>query len=222
MESESATDVVFNDYKQLEPKSKSFEHYFVIVIHVAAALVISMLQFNGGISAWMLGFGIVTPTLLVFNGFAYSYFENDSWYREQMVPFMSRLITTTEIETDRYCQYHRRLARLVLIFGWLAILLTQLIWTFGLSQIITPFLYDVSLILISLELVTTVLIFALVLQYFLFIMLFGVILEKILQSRYADIAHLIDIENKWTKENNRRAKNPESVLEDTSSDNQWL
>jgi len=55
------------------------------------------------------------------------------------------------------------------------------------------------------------------------LILIHVILERLLKSRYEDIKHLFDIENKWNKESDRRAKDPESVKnEDAPTDNKWF
>jgi len=211
--SEVASEEVFKEYKELGPKRRSLEHYVVIFLHLAAAAIFFVVQLNNGFSPEFYGNGIVTPILLIINGFAYAYIENDSWNREQMVPFISRLITTTEIETDRFCQYHRRVARGMLIIGWVAILVSQWVTNFGFSMF-GFFTSDDLVIRIVGELVAYGLFFGPYLLYFLLLLAIASVLDPYFNSRYKDIAHLVEIKNKWTKEAHRRVKNPEAVLEE--------
>jgi hypothetical protein len=220
--SESTTEDVFKEYQPLEPKKKSVEHYIVMFLHLVLAIVIFAIQFNYGLDAWFQGFGLLTPILLIINGFVYSFTQNDTWYREQMVPFISRVITTTEIETDRYRQFHRRIARYALLLGWISILMSQFAWTFGLTQVMPFFIGDDLLTRFIGEFVAIAVIFGPFFLYFIFLISFMAIIEKPYQSRYKDIAHLLEIENKWAKEAHRRAKNPEAVLEEEpTSESHW-
>ena len=157
------------------------------------------------------GIGIATPLLLILHGVAYSFVQNSSWYREQMIPFMLRIITTTEIETDRYLQYHRRTARYLLVLGWIAILLCQFVWTFGLTHIIPFFVGDDFILRFVGVLVGYVVFFGPFLLYFLILLLIAWILEEFFLPRYNDIEHLFDIENRWAKENKRRSIDQTSV-----------
>lgn len=221
--SESADDVVFKDYRELEPVSRSLGQYLVAVIHLAAALLISVIQLNDGISAWFLGFGIVVPILLIIHGCIFLFIPNESWYREQMVQFMLSVVMTTEIETDRYLEFNRRATRFILTLGWPVILMCQMAWTFGLTEIMPAFAAGDFWTRLLGELVAYVVIFGPFLLYGLVLILIVAILERLLKPRYADIKHLFDIENKWNKEHDRRAKDPESVKnEDASTDNQWF
>jgi hypothetical protein len=219
MDSESADNVVFEDYRELEPVSKSLGQYLVAGIHFAAALLISVIQLNDGLSAWFVGYGVVTPILLIIHGCIFFIIPNDSWYRERMVPFILSIFMTTEIETDRYLQYQRRSTMLVLILGWLAILLCQMVWTFGITSILPAFATDDILILFAGELVGWTVILGPLFLYFLLLILIALILDRLLTPRYADIKHLFDIEKKWNMERDRRAKDAESVKsEDAPTD----
>ena len=210
MDSESTDEMVFKDYKELESSSRSMGQYFVIAIHLTAALLISIIQFNAGLSEWFLGFGILVPILLIIHGFLYSSIPNDSWYRNQMVPFILSIDMTTEIETDRYLQYQRRLTMISLILGWLVILMCQIAWTFGLTAIVPAFTGDDILTRFAGELIAWVVIFGPFVLYFLLLFLVHGVLEKLLKSRYKDITHLFEIEIKWNAEKQRRTKEPVS------------
>ena len=223
MDSESTNDTTFKEYRDLEPMSRSLEQYLVLFFHLAAALIVSAIQFRDGLSAWILGFGVVTPILLIIHGYAYSTVPNDSWHREQMVPFMLSIVTATEIETDRYLQCNRRCARFVLILGWPVILLCQIAWTLGLTKVVPVLMGDNLLIRILGELAAWLAIFGPFFLYFLIIMPILVGLSRLLESRYRDIKHLLDIDKKWNMENRRRAKDPEFVKkQDATADRQWF
>ena len=206
--SESSDDIVFKEYRELGSKSPSLEQYIVVVIHLTGAILISAIQFNDGVSVWFLGFGIVVPILLIIHGVGYSVFKNDSWYREQMIPFILSIVMATEIETDRFLQYHRWSTRFFLILGWPVILLCQMTWTFGLTEILPAFSADNVLTLIIGEFVAYLVIFGPFVLYGLALIFIFVILARLLQSRYEDIMHLFDIERMWNTERQRRAKNP--------------
>lgn len=210
MDSESTAEMVFNDYKELESSSRSMGQYFVIAIHLTAALLISIIQFNAGISAWFLGFGIVVPILLIAHGFLYSSIPNNAWYRDQMVPFILSIVMATEIETDRYLQYQRRITMISLILGWFVILMCQIAWTFGLTVIVPAFTGPDILTRLAGELIAWVVFFGPFVLYALALMFLQGVLEKLLKSRYTDITHLFEIEIKWNVEKHRRTKEPVS------------
>lgn len=221
MDSESADDVVFEEYRELEPVRRSLGQYLLVIIHLAAALLISVIQFNDGFVAWFLGFGIVVPILLIIHGCLFFVVPNESWYRERMVPFMLSIVMTTEIETDRYLEYNRRMTRFALILGWPAILMCQMAWTFGLTEIMPAFAAGDFWMRLLGELVAyVVVIFGPFVLYFLILMLIMVILDWLIKPGYADIKHLFDIEIKWNNERDRRAKDVESVKkEDAPTEN---
>jgi hypothetical protein len=221
LNSEPAKDEVFKEYKDLEPIGKSLEQHLILFFHLTAAVLISMIQFSQGLTAWFSGFGVLTPILLIIHGYFLSALPNDSWYREQMVPFILSIVTPTEIETDRYLQYHHRLNRFVLILGWPAILLCQITWTFGGTVILPAFVGNDLFIRFLGELLAYAVLFGPFLLYFLILLLLATILDRLMQSRYKDIMYLLDIENKWNKEKSRRAKDSKSMeKENTPLNNQ--
>jgi hypothetical protein len=220
---ESLDKTTFMEYTPLGPKRRTREHYLVLVGHIVAAFTISLIQLSIGLSVWFLGFGILTPILLILQGLFYSFLENDTWYREEMVPFISRLITTTESETDRLRQYHLRLARSVIVLGCFDIILCQLVWTYGLTVILPSFLGDDLLIRFIGELLAIVVVFGPFFLYLIVMLPIASTVERIYKSRYSDIAHLLDIENKWSREDNRRAKEKKAMLKgDASSDTESI
>lgn len=192
-----------------------FEHKIVLVTHIVIAVAISATMLFEGFESWFLGPGIVTPILLVTNCLFYLELENDTWYKEQMVPFISRVITTTESETDRYCQYHRRLARFVFVIGYFSILFCQWFWTWGFTEGIRLLGSTNAVLIVLSEVIVYVIFFG---PFLLFLIAFvptSYITEKILLGRYSDIVHLLDIEHKWTKENTRRKKESKSAKDES-------
>ena len=109
----------------------------------------------------------------------------------------------------------------MLIIGWVAILVSQWVTNFGFSMF-GFFTSDDLVIRIVGELVAYGLFFGPYLLYFLLLLAIASVLDPYFNSRYKDIVHLVEIKNKWTKEANRRAKNPETVLEEEpSSEFHW-
>ena len=206
MSEDSEDSDVFTEYKPLRPKRRSLQGNIVLFLHLLAAIVLSVTQFASGLDVWFYGLGVATPILLIINGFAYSFFENDSWYKEEMVPYLSRIVSTTEIETDKYRQFHRRTARLMLIFGWVDIILCQLIWTWGLTVFLRSLLGEDLLTMIIRELFAYIVLFGPFFLYFIILLAFGSLIDKLFLSGYDDIKHLLELENKWNRENQRRAK----------------
>jgi len=216
MNSEMAEAEIFKEYKELGPKKMTLGSKIVLFIHIIAAIVIFVTQFNMGLAVWFYGYGIVTPILLVIHGFFYTFLESDLWYREEMAPFIARIINTNEIEIERFCQYHRIIARSALILGWIDILVCQWVWTTGLA-IFVPNLFGENLLFHTFaEIIAYGVIFGPFLLYFILLLPAGVILDRILNYRYQDIKPLLEIQNRWEKENQRRKQKPEPTK--TSSD----
>ena len=222
MNSESIGDDTFNEYRPLEPKHRTRKHYIIIILHIFAAAIISLAQFSMGLDKWFYGFGIITPTLLVMNGFLFSHLENDSWYREEMIPFISEIVTTTESETDRLRQYHRSVAWTMLVLGWFDILLCQFFWTYGLLTIAPNLSVDNLIMRIPGELIAWVVIFGPFFLFFVFLIPIALIIERIFLSRYSDIADLLELENKWIRESNRRAEEKKVNIRGGSSSGNLL
>ena len=149
----------FKEYRPLGSKRKSAKHYLVFFVHLVVAVLFFVTQLMNGFGTWFYGTGIVTPILLIINGYSYYYLENGLWYREEMIPFISRIVTTTEIETDRYCQFHTRIASIFLVLGWISIILCNILCTIGLVVFVPLFTAEDLLTRIIGELVAYAVIF---------------------------------------------------------------
>ena len=217
MNSEVVNEELFNEYRPLGLKHRTRKHNIIIVLHILAAILISWSQFTIGLDAWFYGFGIVTPILLVINGFLFSYLENDSWYKEEMIPYISRIISTTEIETDRLRQYHRRSAWIILVLGWFDILLCQLIWTYGLTAMMPNLTFGDLLMRIPSEVLVWGVLLGPFFLYFIFMAPVAFVLDRMFLSMYNDISHLLDIENKWNREDRRRAEEQKTSVKVNTS-----
>jgi hypothetical protein len=210
MDSGKQDESVFEEYKELGPKITSKDQYIVALIHIIAAISISIMQFSDGLSAWFLGFGVLTPILLIVQGLLYAYMKNHQWYRDQMIPFISRIVMVTEIEADQYVRHHRRLGWYTLAIGWLAIIGCQIIWTWGFTVVLPLFFGEDFISRFVGEIVGYAILFG---PFFLYLFLLYVtydLVEFSMQSRNEEIRHIFDIAGKWTEENARRAKPPES------------
>jgi hypothetical protein len=210
MDSEADDDSEFGEYQELGPKKTSKEQYLVALVHLIAAIGISIIQFNEGLSAWFVGFGIFTPILLIVQGLFYVYIKNHQWYRDQMVPFISRIIMVTEIEADQFVRHHRRIGWYTLILGWIAIVACQMIWTWGFSVVMPNFLADDFITRFVGELVAYAVLFGPFFLYLFLLFVFYSLVEMMSQSRNEEIQHIFDIASRWTEENERRSKPPES------------
>jgi hypothetical protein len=116
----------------------------------------------------------------------------------------------TEIEADLYVRHHRRLGWYTLVIGWLAIIGCQMIWTWGFTVVMPLFFGEDFISRLVGELVGYAVLFGPFLLYlFLLFVTYGPV-ESSLQSRNEEIRHIFDIEGKWTEENERRLKPPES------------
>jgi hypothetical protein len=213
----SIDDTTFKEYTPLGPKRKTRQHYFVLVVHIVAAIAISLNQLSIGLGTWFLGFGILTPILLILQGTLYPYSENDAWYKEEMIPFISRLTLTTESETDRLRQYHRRSAWSMLIIGYFDILLCQSIWTYGLTVIMPNFIGDDFLTRLVAEGVAFAVLFGPFFLYLVILFPIAFVVGAVYESRYRDIAHLIDIENECNREDSRRAEEKKAMRKGKAS-----
>lgn len=210
MDSANQDESLFGEYQELGPKTISKEQCVIALIHIIAAIGISVMQFSEGLSAWFLGFGIFTPILLILQGLFYAYIKNHQWYRDQMVPFISRVIMVTEIEADQFVRHHRKLGWYTLVLGSIAIIACQMIWTWGFTVVMPLFFGDDLIIRFVGELVGYAVLFGPFFLYlFLIFLIYGGV-EMISQSRNEEIRHIFEIAGKWTEENERRSKPPES------------
>jgi hypothetical protein len=217
MVSASSVESEFKEYEELGPCPPSIRQYLVVIIHFILAIGISLVQFQAGLDAWFQGFGIVTPILLSANGLIYTMTGNQQWYREQMVPFLSGIVTVTEIEGERYMTYHRRIGWYTLVLGWFAILTCQMAWTLGLTVVMPAFSGGDFITRLIGELVAYAVIFGPFILYGVLIIVIFRVFDQILPSRNQHIRHLLEIERKWSKERRRRARNPKSAR-DKSAD----
>ncbi|MHA2386506.1 MAG: hypothetical protein ACXAEE_09895 [Candidatus Thorarchaeota archaeon] len=215
MDSEDNDESVFSEYKELGPKTTSKEQYIVALIHIIAAIGISIMQVPEGFSAW-LRYGVLIPILLIAQGVFYAYLRNPEWYQDQMIPYISRIVMVTEIEADQFVRHHRRLGWYAIILGCVAILACQMIWTWGFTVVMPFFSGDDFITRLVGEIVGYAVLFG---PFFLYIVLIFVIyglLEYFMQSRNDEIQHIYEITNKWVEEDERRKKPPES---ENNSDN---
>ncbi|MHA2118584.1 MAG: hypothetical protein ACW98J_06665 [Candidatus Thorarchaeota archaeon] len=204
MNSESSDEEVFQEYKELGPQKTSHEQYAIAFLHVIAGFTLFAVQIPEGLAVWFAEFGILTPILLIVQGFVYALLKNPQWLREQMIPYFLELFMVTEIEADQFVGYHRWLNRYLLLLGFVAIAICQFVWTYGLTVIVPLFPRANFFSMVASDIITYAVIFGPFLLYVGLMFAFYGVLESLLQSINEDILHLFDIERRWSKEHSRR------------------
>jgi hypothetical protein len=204
MNRERSDEEVFKEYKELGPQTTNREQYAVALLHVFAGIIIFGVQIAEGLDVWFAGYGILTPILLIVQGFAYATLKNLQWLREQMIPYFQELVMVTEIEADQFVGYYRWLNRYLLLLGFVAIMTCQFVWTYGLTVVVPLFSGPDFFSRFVGEIITYIVIFGPFFLYLGMMFAFYGVLELLLQSLNEEILHLFDIEKRWSKEHSRR------------------
>jgi hypothetical protein len=168
------------------------------------------------IESWFTGIGVVTPILLCTLGIIFYLMPNENWYRTEMIPYLSSKLKPREEEIERFLQYHRRLRAMVLPLGWLAIVLCQFIWT-GITIVMIPLaavhrIFADALIFVMIG--TVILYLALILGIL-------TLSERLLESIHPDIIHILEFENEWRQEIQKREKERMKEEKERGRDRRW-
>lgn len=188
----------------------------MFLVHLLGGIGISAYTYIYDIGSWFTGIGVVTPILLCALGIFFFLLPNETWYRTEMIPYLSSKLKPREEEMDRFLQYHRRLRTMVLSLGWLAIILCQFIWTF------------ITMLMIPLAAVHRIfadaLIFVMIGTVMLYLALILGILtvsERLLESIHSDIIDILDFENEWRRETQKREKERMKEERERGRDRRW-
>lgn len=177
---------------------------FVLLIHVIAAVIISVLNFSNGLLSWFVGTGVVTPVLLCATGLLYRILTGINWYRDEMVPYMSRTFTVQEFETDRFLKFIQTRRFMVLIASYISTILTQIAW-FNIATFTIPFLESAG----AFGELFIYLFIGMFFLYGLFLVFWLTVFERILKSKFSDANQLIKFDENWqaaTKEAKEKSK----------------
>lgn len=195
-----------SEYELIElDETRSDRHQvYVLLIHVIAAVIISVLSFSDGLQSWLVGTGLLTPILLGITGFIYGISTGINWYREEMIPYMCRTIMVQEFETDRFLKYKQKVRFIILIAGYLSIIITQFVW-YHIATITIPLTEHVGQ---GTEIICMIFLIMILLYGVFLVFLFDVF-DRILKSIFSDASQLIEFDKNWleaNKESNEKSK----------------
>jgi hypothetical protein len=117
------------DWTGLKPSERDGYQLYVFVAHVLVGAIVSVLSFNGDFASWGLGTGVLPPVLLSITGLGYLVPTGVNWYRDEFLPFVNRITVIPEHECERFLKYQRINRFIVLVAGYLATGISQIIWT---------------------------------------------------------------------------------------------
>lgn len=179
------------DWSQLEQPAADTLQLYVFLIHVLLGIIISVLSFPSGWVSWGTGIGALTPFLLAVTGGFYLVSTGIDWYRDEFIPFLTRIHMIPEFETDRFIKYQRIQRVLVLISGYISLVICQYIWT-QVANFLLGFTVDLGDLLEFLTLLYLGMLFvhAFVLIFFL------AVLDYFLRSAFSDVKYIIVLEDK--------------------------
>ena len=191
MTSQEGNESLIVDLTQLEPSTTDRHQSQVFGFHIMLAIIISMLSFNGDWIEWGIGFGFFTPVLLSVSALFYGAHRGNNWYRDEFLPYVSRILMQPEFENDRFLSFNRAHRFSFLIAGYLATIVCQFSWTLT-ASLLSPLIATMSA-LGDLLFLVFILIFVLYMVAWLF---FTNVSDRILDVVYSDISHLIEIDRR--------------------------
>ena len=204
------------DWSEIKPPVADSFQFKVFLAHVVLGVIISVLCLSGGWFSWGIGIGVVTPIMLAVAGSFYYMTTGINWYRDEFIPYLTRIQMIPEFETDRFLKYQRLHQITKLISGYLAVVVTQFTWT----QIVNFVLIFSGDLLDLLELLGMILVGMFFLQLLVMFLFYGAFVY-ILQSMFSDVSYLIKIEEKMTKyfnDQKKKEKEMENEVEESGID----
>jgi len=170
-------------------KSDSYQNY-VLFAHIVIGIIISFLSFTGDFREWFAGTGLVTPILLIVSSSFYSIMTGINWYQDELLPYMRRTIMVHEFEIERFLRYKRIHRFSVLMAGYLATIICQIVWFLGAGFVI-QMMESLSGPNDLLYIVT----FAMALLYLFVLAFFFIVFSESLKFIFSDIERLIDVDD---------------------------
>ena len=202
------------DWSDIKPSESDSFQFYVFVAHALLGIIISVLSFSGGWVSWGVGIGALTPVLLVLTGVVYSIPTGIDWYRNEFIPHLTRIQMIPEFETDRFLKYQRISRATMLLSGYLALVVTQWVWT-QITTIIMSFTGNLGDLL---EALGFIFIGMIVLHLIVTIFFFG-IFHVILRSIFSDVRYIVEIEEKMTKYFKEKKKDDEEESDEDEANN---
>lgn len=137
---------------------------------------------------------------------AYGRLVGTTWYKDQLLPYMARMIGVSDFEQRRFLEQRRYTRVSLLIAGFLSAIPSDIIFRYYFDILLPLALIDPIFGLFAIALVLAIFGFYL-LQVFLWMFTFN----RILESVFSDVSHLVSFEQNWRK---HRKKKSESVKAD--------
>ncbi|NHI89587.1 MAG: hypothetical protein EAX87_08695 [Candidatus Thorarchaeota archaeon] len=190
MEPESNEDEGY-DWSSLKPSTHDDFQKYVLLAHIVLGFIISVFSFSDGWFSWGVGTGLLPPLLLAVTGGVYVIHVGINWYRDEFIPYITRTQTFPEFETERFLKYQRIHRVLILISGYIALVITQYIWT-QIANFLTPIVSDQSLLI---QILSYILLGMVIVDLVILIIIF-VIFESRLKLAFSDVGFILDIEEK--------------------------
>ena len=193
MDSEENDDVGENEYdwSQLEQPTSDTYQFYVFLAHILVGIIISVLSFSEGWVSWGTGIGALTPFLLAITGGFYLIATGINWYRNEFIPYLTRVQMIPEFETDSFFKYQRIQRFLLLVSGYISLVISQYVWT-QITTFMLAFPADIAIILEVLSMIYIgVLFFHAVVLVFFF-----ALLDTLLRSLFSDIRYIVELEDK--------------------------
>ena len=205
------------DWVEIEPPVADSFQIYVLVAHVILGVIISVLSFSEGWVSWGVGFGAMTPVLLAVTGVFYIIPTGINWYRDEFIPYLTRIQMIPEFESDRFLKYKRMNRFIMLLSGYLATVVTQFVWTQTVN-IILSFTGELDDLLELLSLIFTGMLF---LHIIVTIILIAII-DHVLRSIFSDVRYIIDIEDKMTQYFNEKKKEEKELKKKADEEGEEL
>ena len=190
MESENDEDEGY-DWSSLKPSTHDDFQNYVLLAHIVLGFIVSVFSFSDGWFSWGVGTGLLPPLLLAVTGGVYVIHIGINWYRDEFIPYITRTQTIPEFETERFLKYQRIHRVLLLISGYIALVITQYIWT-RIANFLTPIVSDQSLLIQMLSYILLGMVFV----HLVILIIIFVIFESRLKSAFSDVGYILDIEEK--------------------------
>lgn len=179
------------DWSELDQPTPDTYQLYVFLAHILLGIIISVLSFSDGWLSWGVGLGALPPLLLAVTGGFYGMTTGINWYRNEFIPYLTRIHMTPEFETDRFLTNRRVHRFLTLIAGYISLVISQYVWT-QITTFLLTLSGDSSALLDLLSMIYIGLIFFHAFVLILFIVAF----DFTLKSVFSDVRYILEMEEK--------------------------
>jgi hypothetical protein len=179
------------DWSEIENPTPDSYQFYVFLAHILIGIIISVLSFSEGWVPWGTGIGALTPFLLAITGGFYLIATGINWYRNEFIPYLTRVQLIHEFESDSFLKYQRIQRFLLLVSGYISLVISQYVWTW-ITTFMLSFPTDIAIIL---EVLSMIYVGVLFFHAFVLILFFA-LFDTILRSFFLDIRYIAELEDK--------------------------